>query len=209
MATSPTPPHTPKIKNKKIPLWYPVVGGLFITVAGSIKYVHDHVGGTEGLVRTISFYSLAIPKYIQFRYHQWVGSPDEVWDELHKTTAQQGLDKMYELEGFYIKAGQMVAANIGGAFPPNWIATMSVLQDQVPYQPFPVIKAIIDSEMDFEQTFATFEEVPIGSAAIGQVHRATLRRDGTPVVVKVRLCVDFLPKISSRGWYFSRHSHAD
>lgn len=170
----------------RIPLWYPVVGGLVISIAGGTKYVHDHVGGTEGLLRTVSFYSLAIPKYLIYRYRMFRGAPDETWEELHETTAKQGLEKMYELQGFYVKAGQMVAANIGGAFPPIWQDTMSVLQDQVPPTDFATIRSIIQSEMDFDKTFASFDETPIGSAAIGQVHRATLRRDGSPVVVKVR-----------------------
>jgi len=78
-----------------------------------------------------------------------------------------------------------VAANFGGAFPQTWQDTMSVLLDQVPPQDFSVIKEIVSSELDFDKVFSSFEETPIGSAAIGQVHRATLK-DGTPVVVKVR-----------------------
>ncbi|KAL3919176.1 MAG: hypothetical protein SGILL_003885 [Bacillariaceae sp.] len=47
--------------------------------------------------------------------------------------------------------------------------------------------SIVQQELpNAQEIFATFEETPIGSAAIGQVHRATLKRDGTPVVVKVR-----------------------
>lgn len=56
---------------------------------------------------------------------------------------------------------------------------MSVLQDQVPPQPFHIVEEIVKSELDFDKVFASFEETPIGSAAIGQVHRATLK-DGTP-----------------------------
>ena len=158
-----------------------------MTVVGGIKYVHDHVGGTEGLMRSVSFYSYAIPKYFLYRFHMINQSPDEVWEELDKQAATEGLQKAYELEGFYIKGGQMVAANMGGAFPQIWQDTMSVLQDQVPPQDFSVIRQIVKEELPDAQTiFATFESTPIGSAAIGQVHRATLKRDGTPVVVKVR-----------------------
>jgi hypothetical protein len=160
-------------------IWYPILGGLVMTVAGGVKYVHDQAEGTEGLVRSLSFYSFAIPKYIEYRWHMWNKSPDEVWDKLNKETAETGLDLVYELEGFYVKSGQMVAANMGNAFPQVWQDTMSVLQDQVPPQEFSVVKKIVESELDFDKVFATFEEKPIGAAAIGQVHRATLK-DGTP-----------------------------
>lgn len=166
-------------KDDGISIWYPVIGGLAMTVAGGIKYIHDHLEGTDGLVRSLSFYSFAIPKYIEYRWHMYNKSSDEVWDKLDQETAARGLELAYELEGFYIKSGQMVAANIGNAFPAIWQDTMSVLQDQVPPQDFAVIKRIVESELDFDEVFATFEEKSIGSAAIGQVHRATLK-DGTP-----------------------------
>jgi len=62
---------------------------------------------------------------------------------------------------------------------------MAPLQDQCPPEDFDnVILPILNDELDFEGTFATFDREPIGSASIGQVHRATLH-DGTPVVVKI------------------------
>jgi len=99
-----------------------------VTVLGGVKYFHDHVGGTEGLMRSISFYSLAIPKYVVYRYHSWRQSPDSVWKELDEETSKQGLVKILELEGFYIKCGQLCASNLGDAFPKQWQDTMSVLQ---------------------------------------------------------------------------------
>jgi aarF domain-containing kinase len=78
----------------------------------------------------------------------------------------------------------MCANNIGNAFPPVWIDTMSILQDQVPAQPYSVIKEIVESELPFDETFQSFDPEPIGAASIGQVHRAVLK-DGTRVVVKV------------------------
>ena len=57
-------------------------------------------------------------------------SPDHVWEKLDKETSAEGLQKIYELEGFYVKSGQLVAANIGDAFPEVWVDTMSILQDQ-------------------------------------------------------------------------------
>jgi ubiquinone biosynthesis protein len=57
--------------------------------------------------------------------------------------------------------------------------TLRTLWDQVPPQPFSFVKEVVESELDFDKIFSSFEEKSIGSAAIGQVHRATLKY-GTP-----------------------------
>ena len=80
-----------------------IVGGGTVLTLGAVAYINDHVGGSEGLQRTTNFYSLAIPKYIEYRYHMIRESPDEVWDKLHEETSQLGLDKIMELQGFYVK----------------------------------------------------------------------------------------------------------
>jgi aarF domain-containing kinase len=177
-----------RASDQPIPLYVPIVGGLVITIAGGVKYLHDLFGGTEGLKRSVSFYSVALPKYAQYRYHQYLESPQHVWDNLDHDTAEMALDVMLELKGFYIKSGQICAANIGNAFPKIWIETLSVLQDQCPSKDIGVVRGIIESEYGkpLEEVFSSFEEEPIGAASIGQVHRATLQ-DGnnTRVVVKV------------------------
>jgi len=80
-----------------------IVGGGTVLTIGTVAYVNNHVGGSEGLQRTINFYSLAIPTYIEYRYHMIRESPDEVWDKLHEETSQLGLEKIMELQGFYVK----------------------------------------------------------------------------------------------------------
>lgn len=85
-----------------------------ITTLGGLKYMNDHVGGPEGLYRTLSFYSVAIPKYVVYRYHSWRQSPDDIWDQLDTETSQMGLVKILELQGFYIKVRRRRRA--GGAF---------------------------------------------------------------------------------------------
>ena len=154
--------------------WVPVLGGLGMTCAGGLAYFYNQVGSFEGLRRTIYFYSFAIPKYVEYRYHLWKHSPQHVWDELDRTTSATALQKILALQGFYIKCGQMVASNVGDAFPLIWQDTMSVLQDQVPAQPFHVVKGIVASELDFDATFSSFETTPIGAASIGQGKCAVL-----------------------------------
>ena len=89
--------------------WVPVVGGLVITTAGGLGYFYQQVGGSfEGLRRTIYFYSYAIPKYVEYRYHLWAKSPQPVWDALDRETSATALQKIFDLEGFYIKVSDIV-----------------------------------------------------------------------------------------------------
>jgi aarF domain-containing kinase len=167
-------------------LKYSILGGLAITAVGGTKLLQDEVGGTEGLQRTLSFYSLAIPSYVTYRAYMAMGLPDEEWDELDRKTSKKGLEKIMSLGGFYVKSGQMAANNIGNAFPKIWQNTMSVLQDECPAKSFDVVKEIIEAEYGrpMEEVFAEFDELPLGAASIGQVHKATLQ-NGESVVVKV------------------------
>lgn len=165
--------------------WYAVVGGLVMTTVGTLRYTYDQVGSLEGLQRSCNFYSFAIPKYVEYRYHMWKKSPQSVWDDLDKATSARALAKILQLQGFFCKCGQMCASNVGDAFPVIWQDTMAVLQDQVPPQTFETVKAIVSKELDWDATFSSFDTTPIGSASIGQVHRATLRDTGEHVVVKV------------------------
>lgn len=164
-----------------------IAGGVVVASLGSVAYLNEYLGGSEGLLRTVSFYSLAIPKYITYRYHMIMNSPDEVWDTLHRETSKVGLAKIMELQGFYVKSGQMAAANIGNAFPPIWQETMAPLQDACPARPFHVVRAIIEKEYgkNLDQVFTSIDESPIGAASIGQVHRAILKSNGNHVVVKI------------------------
>ena len=163
-----------------------IFGVSVLGVSGTYAYLHSHLGGSESLARTASFYSLAIPSYLHYRYHMLMDSTDEVWENLHKETSARGLNKILELQGFYVKSGQMCAANIGNAFPEVWQDTMSILQDECPARDFSEVKSIIEAEYNepLEKVFSSFEKQPIGAASIGQVHRATLL-NGEKVVVKV------------------------
>jgi aarF domain-containing kinase len=152
---------------------------LFAALSAGLSFAltHHYFDGLEGIQRAVSFYSLAIPKYIVYRYHQYMESPDHVWEQLDRVTSKQGLDIILRLKGFYIKCGQVCASNIGNAFPVIWQETMSILQDQVPPEDFDsVILPILREEIpNHEQIFTYIDPLPIGSASIGQVHRATMR----------------------------------
>ena len=67
------------------------------------------------------------------------------------------------------------------------VLELEKLQANTPADSFDDIRATIESQQGktLEELFASFEEEPLASASIGQIHRATLH-DGSEVVVKVR-----------------------
>ncbi|SDX39820.1 ABC1 kinase family protein [Hymenobacter psychrophilus] len=91
-----------------------------------------------------------------------------------------------ELGPTFIKLAQALS-NRADLLPQPLIDEFEKLQSNVP--PFPVAeaRAIIERELGqpLEEVFADFEEVPLGSASIGQVHGARLLT-GEQVVVKVQ-----------------------
>ncbi|MDQ0190795.1 AarF/ABC1/UbiB kinase family protein [Alicyclobacillus cycloheptanicus] len=86
----------------------------------------------------------------------------------------------------FIKLGQIASLRTD-VFPPEFIQELTKLQDEVPPVPFPQIREIVEMELGgpLQDTFRTFDETPIGSASIGQVHRAVLWT-GEVVAVKVQ-----------------------
>ena len=101
------------------------------------------------------------------------------------------------LEGLgpiFVKFGQVMSTR-RDLLPPDIADELAHLQDRVPPFPSPVAVAIIEKAFGrpLNRIFATFEQVPIASASIAQVHFATLP-DGRDVAVKV-LRPNLLPAI--------------
>ena len=91
-----------------------------------------------------------------------------------------------ELGPTFVKAGQILSGR-SGLVPPEYTAELARLQDNVAALPFDAVEAVIDAELrqPWREVFAELEREPLGSASIGQVHRARLH-SGEQVVVKVQ-----------------------
>ena len=155
-----------------------------LTCYAAYNALHAELGGTaEGLRRSMSFYSLALPTYARYKYLQrFEAGNTEMWDALDEEASKKGLEKILELRGFYIKTGQMCATNIGSAFPKKWSETMSILQDGVPPKPVRVVESTMRGDGLRPEDF---ELGPVlGSASIGQVHSCV--HGGRRRVVKVQ-----------------------
>lgn len=93
---------------------------------------------------------------------------------------------MEELGPTYIKLGQMLS-NRPDLIPEPLIKEFEKLLDRVPPFSTELAREIIEKELGkpIKDIFLYFDEKPIGSASIGQVHRARLI-SGEDVVVKVQ-----------------------
>ena len=91
-----------------------------------------------------------------------------------------------ELGPTFVKFGQLLSMR-PDVLPPDVIAELRGLQDDVSPFPYEEVEAMILAELGqpVERLFRDFDPVPTAAASIGQVHRATLP-NGRDVVVKVQ-----------------------
>ncbi|TVQ44457.1 MAG: AarF/ABC1/UbiB kinase family protein [Gloeocapsa sp. DLM2.Bin57] len=116
------------------------------------------------------------------------------WDKLtgnqksstRQQRAQWLVTQLLYLGPTFIKIGQALSTR-ADLIPLEYIQAFGKLQDNVP--PFSHLEAIaiIETELgnQLEHLFLDFEQQPLASASLGQVHRAILH-DGEKVVVKVQ-----------------------
>ena len=95
-----------------------------------------------------------------------------------------------QLRGAAAKVGQMVSY-VDGLVPPEhrdaFESTMGKLRDAAPQSSPADIRALLESQLgdSVSNLFSEWDDEPMASASIGQVHRAKLP-DGTAVAVKVQ-----------------------
>ena len=91
-----------------------------------------------------------------------------------------------ELGPTFVKFGQLLSTR-PDIVPPDIIAELRSLQDDVRPFPFEQVEQVVEAELglSLERAFVDFDPTPIAAASIGQVHRATLP-NGRQVAVKVQ-----------------------
>ena len=106
-----------------------------------------------------------------------------------KRLGERVREVLQELGPSFVKLGQ-IASTRPDLFPAEVVQDLKKLQDAVPPEPIESIRPLIESELgaSVDTIFESFDEQPLASASIGQVHRAKLKTDTgiEDVVVKVQ-----------------------
>src|SRR5712691_4220788 len=109
--------------------------------------------------------------------------------ELDGQPSQRGQhlrEMLDELGPTFVKFGQLLSTR-PDILPPDIIAELRGLQDDVRPFPFSDVERVVEEELGLsvDKLFSDFEERAVAAASIGQVHRATLP-NGKRVAVKVQ-----------------------
>ncbi len=107
-------------------------------------------------------------------------------EQYHIKSAEEAAKMMGNMKGVFMKLGQIMSFT-NDNLPPQAKELLQGLQNAAPPMDFSLVRGVVESELkgDLGKFFKQFDEEPLASASIGQVHKAHLK-DGTVVAVKVQ-----------------------
>ncbi len=172
------------------------------TVSDDDVLMSSKLTGTQRISRAFSFYSAAVPLFLSYQflkekinieknilnYNITEEEEEKQYNIIHDWGSELITRKIEELKGFYVKTGQIISTRVD-IFPQQYTTKLSIMQDSLDPLPSNIVKKIVENELleggDLSELFSEFDDKPLGSASIGQVHRARLL-SGKVVAVKVQ-----------------------
>ncbi|CAH2078039.1 unnamed protein product, partial [Thlaspi arvense] len=143
--------------------------------------------------RSFQFWARASDIYTGYKVFQLrvsfvkdVKKQEEMWETQHELAAHKIYAMCSDLGGFFLKVAQIVGKP--DLAPAAWVRKLVTLCDQAPATPFDAIRIVLEKELgkSIDDVFDSFDDKPLGSASIAQVHRARVKGDKRDVVVKVQ-----------------------
>jgi len=127
-------------------------------------------------------YKLDLNKRLKLKHHI-KGSLKNIKKSAEPVRVRKTMER---LGPTFIKLGQILSVR-PDLLPPEYITELKKLQEDAPGIPFSEVKIIVEKELGkkISEVFKSFEEKPLASASIAQVHVAELKT-GEKVAVKVR-----------------------
>ena len=128
--------------------------------------------------RAASFYSQVVPilgayKAVELFSNGTEAEKEARYQALHEWGSERLERTIQDLKGFYVKTGQVISTRVD-LFPEQYTSRLASLQDDLDPLPAQVIKGVVVEELLLgellESIFATFDDEPLGSASIAQVH---------------------------------------
>ena len=116
-----------------------------------------------------------------------LGQGDASAPRFSVTTVRRLVDRLAHLRGAAMKIGQLISLEAEGLLPPELVIALETLRSQAAPMPLEQLRRALGRAYGsgWERRFAQFDEVPVASASIGQVHRARTV-DGRDLALKVQ-----------------------